>query len=175
VPADHKWFARVVIGSAFVSALGALDPSRGLFSLLRPGATGGALRETRRVNMFGAPFTARSERNIKFRVSRRPLMRLLLGTVAAAGSLALAIAAFAQSTPAPATAVPAQSNPSPAVPVPLGKRLACQTASQGLKGQEQRDQMQLCVAQAQLDCLKQAIDQKIVGPQRRDFVRSCMQ
>jgi hypothetical protein len=102
-------------------------------------------------------------------------MRLLLGTVAAAGSLALAIAAFAQSAPTPATAVPAQSNPSPAVPVPLGKRLACQTASQGLKGQEQRDQMQLCVAQAQLDCLKQAIDQKIVGPQRRDFVRSCMQ
>jgi hypothetical protein len=102
-------------------------------------------------------------------------MRLLLGTVAAAGSLALAIAAFAQSTPTPATAVPAQSNPSPAVPVPLGKRLACQSASHGLQGQEQRDQMQLCVAQAQLDCLKQAIDQKIVGPQRRDFVRSCMQ
>jgi|SRR5450432_1999338 hypothetical protein len=123
----------------------------------------------------GAPFTARSERNIKFRVSREPIMRLLLGTVAAAGSLALAIAAFAQSTPTPATAVPAQSNPSPAVPVPMGKRFACQTASQGLKGQERQDQVQLCVAQAHLDCLKQAIDQKIVGPQRKDFVRSCAQ
>jgi hypothetical protein len=33
--------------------------------------------------------------------------------------------------------------------------------------------MQLCMAQARLDCLKQAIDQKIVGPQRRDFVKSC--
>jgi hypothetical protein len=102
-------------------------------------------------------------------------MRLLLGTVVAAGSLALAIAALAQSTPTPATAVPVQSNPSPAVPVPIGKRFACQTTSQGLNGQEQRDQVQLCVAQAHLDCLKQAIDQKIVGPQRKDFVKSCVQ
>jgi hypothetical protein len=31
---------------------------------------GGALRETRRVSMSGAPFTARSERTIKFGVSR---------------------------------------------------------------------------------------------------------
>ena len=102
-------------------------------------------------------------------------MKLLLGTVAAVGSLALAIAAFAQSMPAPATAVPVQSNHSPAEPVPLGKRFACQTASQGLKGQEQRDQVQLCVAQAHLDCLKQAIDQKIVGPERKDFLKSCVQ
>jgi hypothetical protein len=102
-------------------------------------------------------------------------MRLLLGAVAVAGSLALAIAAFAQSTPTPAPAVPAQSNPSPAVPIPMGKRFACQTASQGLKGQERRDQVQLCVAQAHLDCLKQAIDQQIVGPQRKDFLKNCVQ
>ncbi len=35
--------------------------------------------------------------------------------------------------------------------------------------------MQLCMAQARLDCLKQAIDQKIVGPQRKEFVKSCAQ
>jgi hypothetical protein len=44
-----------------------------------------------------------------------------------------------------------------------------------MRGQEQRDLMQLCMAQAHLDCLKQAIDQKIVGPQRKDFVKSCAQ
>ena len=33
--------------------------------------------------------------------------------------------------------------------------------------------MQLCMAQAHLDCLKQAIDQKIVGPQRKEFVKNC--
>jgi Spy/CpxP family protein refolding chaperone len=98
-------------------------------------------------------------------------MRLLLSATLAAGSLVFAIAALAQSTTS--TAVPV--NPAPAVPVSGGKRFACQAASQGFKGQEQKDQMQLCMAQARLDCLKQAIDQKIIGPQRRDFVKNCVQ
>ena len=109
-------------------------------------------------------------------------MRLPLSAIVAAGSLVFAAAAFAQSatpaaTPTPATtstpAVPV--NPAAAVPVPTGKRFACQAASQPFKGQERQDQMQLCMAQARLDCLKQAIDQKIVGPQRKDFVKSCVQ
>jgi hypothetical protein len=29
------------------------------------------------------------------------------------------------------------------------------------------------MAEARLDCLKQAVDQKIVGPQRKDFLKSC--
>jgi hypothetical protein len=99
-------------------------------------------------------------------------MRLLLSAVVAVGSLLFAIAAVAQST----TSTPAVPvNPAPAVPVASGKRFACVTASQGFKGQEQKDQMQLCMEQARLDCLKQAIDQKIVGPQRKDFVKSCVQ
>jgi hypothetical protein len=35
--------------------------------------------------------------------------------------------------------------------------------------------MQLCMMQARLDCLKQAIDQKIVGQQRKDFLNTCME
>ena len=96
-------------------------------------------------------------------------MRFLLSAIVATGSLLIAIAAFAQSTTTPA--VPANS--AVAVPVASGKRFACKTASQGFKDQEQKDQMQLCMAQARLDCLKQAIDQKIVGLQRKDFVKSC--
>jgi parvulin-like peptidyl-prolyl isomerase len=91
-------------------------------------------------------------------------MRLLFSAIVAAVFVVFAAATFAQSTSAPA-----------AVPLAIGKRMACQTTSQGMKGQEQRDQMQLCMAQARLDCLKQAIDQKIVGPQRKEFVESCMQ
>lgn len=102
-------------------------------------------------------------------------MRLLFSAIVAATAVTFAPAAFAQSEPPAATAVPAQANPAAAVPIPSGKRFACQTASQGMKGQEQRDQMQLCMAQAHLDCLKQAIAQKIVGPQRKDFVKSCVQ
>jgi len=97
----------------------------------------------------------------------------LLRVMIAAGSLSLASAALAQSTSAPPAANPtpnAQAAPAAA----SGKRSACQTAAQGMKGQERQDQMQLCVAQAHLDCLKQAIDQKVVGQPRKDFMKSCM-
>jgi hypothetical protein len=97
-------------------------------------------------------------------------MRLLLNSVVVVGLLTLATAVFAQST---TTTPAAPVNSAPAAPVATSKRFACQTASQGFKGQDQRDQMQLCIAQAHLDCLKQAIDQKIVGPQRKEFLKSC--
>jgi hypothetical protein len=95
---------------------------------------------------------------------------LLQNLIVAAGLVALATAVFAQSDAVMPTA---PVNPQPAEPVATSKRLACRTASQAFKGQEQRDQMQLCMAQARLDCLKQAIDQKIVGPQRKEFLKSC--
>ena len=84
-------------------------------------------------------------------------------------SLLFSVAAYAQTTPAPAAA------PAPSIAAPSAgtKRSACQTSTAALKGQDKRDQMQLCMAQAHIDCLKQAIDQKIVGPQRKDFVRTC--
>jgi hypothetical protein len=101
-----------------------------------------------------------------------------ISVAAAIVSLAVAATAYAQSPSAPvatdsATPATATSATAAAVPVPSGKRFACHTASQGLKGQDQRDQMQLCMAQARIDCLKQAIDQKIVGPPRKDFVKTC--
>jgi hypothetical protein len=101
-------------------------------------------------------------------------MKLPVIAIVSAGSILFSIAAFAQSAPAPAPAAPVQTNSAAAVPVPSGKRMACQTASQALKGQDRQDQIQLCMAQARLDCLKQAIDQKIVGPQRKDFVTTCL-
>ena len=87
--------------------------------------------------------------------------------------------AVAQTTP-PA---PPPGPPSATVPVPratatglVGKRLTCRQdmGAKGLRGQDLRDQTQLCVAQGQIDCLKQAIDQRIVGPQRKDFMKTCM-
>ncbi|MGY3441968.1 MULTISPECIES: hypothetical protein [unclassified Bradyrhizobium] len=104
-------------------------------------------------------------------------MKRLVVALVSAGSLLVSVAAFAQSTSAPApaaapAAAPAQESVA-AAPVPGAKRAACQSAAKALKGQDRHDQMQLCMAQAHLDCLKQAIDQKIVGPQRKDFVKSC--
>jgi len=79
--------------------------------------------------------------------------------------------AWAQTAP---PAAPAQGNAAPQVSSGGGKRAACQAAAQSAQGQERRDQMQLCLAQARVDCLKQAIDQKVIGSQRRDFVRNCV-
>ena len=100
-------------------------------------------------------------------------MRISLAAIAA--SLAIAATAYAQAPITPAATDPATAAPAAAVPVPSSKRFACRTASQGLQGQERQDQMQLCMAQARIDCLKQAIDQKIVGRERKEFVKSCME
>ena len=102
-------------------------------------------------------------------------MRLLFHSVRVAASLVLAPAAFAQTAPVSAPAVAEPADSAVAVPVALGKRMACLDASQSKQGQDKKDQMQLCMEQARLDCLKQAIEQKIVGPQRKDFVKSCME
>jgi hypothetical protein len=99
-------------------------------------------------------------------------MSFQLRSIAAIGSLVLVTAAFAQSTTTPPPLVTAP-NADPLTPVAMSGRLACQASSQKYTGQDKRDQMQLCMAQAHLDCLKQAIDQKMVGPQRKDFVKSC--
>ena len=98
-------------------------------------------------------------------------MRRLNSAIIAVVLASWTAASFAQSTTAPAV----QSTTAPAAPVPSGKRMACREATQALTGQARRDQMQLCLAQARLDCLKQAIDQKIVGPERKDFVKNCAQ
>lgn len=113
------------------------------------------------------------------------IMRVLAAAIVA-GSLALATVAtsvaLAQSTSAPAPTGSAATPPAAAAPAapaatatpsPGAKKLACQTASEAMKGQARKDQMQLCMLQARLDCLKQAIDQNLVGPQRADFVKSC--
>jgi psiF repeat len=100
-------------------------------------------------------------------------MRISLAAIAA--SLAIAATAYAQAPSTPAATDPATAAPAAAVPVPSSKRFACHTAAQGLQGQDRRDQIQLCVAQARVDCLKQAIEQKIVGQERKAFVKSCVE
>ena len=100
-------------------------------------------------------------------------MRISLAAIAA--SLAIAATAYAQAPATPAATDAATAAPAAAVPVASSKRFACRTAAQGLQGQERHDHMQLCVAQARIDCLKQAIDQKIVGRERKEFVKSCVE
>nr|WP_027575886.1 hypothetical protein [Bradyrhizobium sp. WSM1743] len=85
----------------------------------------------------------------------------------AASLLCLIVApVFAQTTPSAA--------PTATVPVPATKRVTCLATTQSLKGQDKRDQLQLCMAQARFDCLKQAIDQKVVGEPRKAFIKTCV-
>ncbi|MBB4370098.1 hypothetical protein GGD63_002891 [Bradyrhizobium sp. cir1] len=60
------------------------------------------------------------------------------------------------------------------VPVPATKRVTCLATTASLNGQDKRDQLQLCMAQARVDCLKQAIDQKVVGEPRKSFIKTCV-
>lgn len=108
-------------------------------------------------------------------------MKYFLSAMMAAGWLCLAVAALAQSTSTPAAsptpvpaAAPTTGGAATGGGAAGGKRGDCLVAVQGKKGQDRQDQMQLCMAQGHLDCLKQAIDQKVVGAQRKDFIKNCM-
>ncbi|MCK1474465.1 hypothetical protein IVB27_06460 [Bradyrhizobium sp. 197] len=93
-------------------------------------------------------------------------MKLSFAAVAAGLVCLIIVPVFAQTAP-PAT----QTAP---VPVPATKRVTCLSSTQNMKGQDKRDQMQLCMAQARVDCLKQAIDQKVVGEIRKSFIKTCV-
>jgi hypothetical protein len=96
-------------------------------------------------------------------------------TVVAIGAMASTFApVYSQTPPASPSSSPPAAAEQAAPTAAASKRTACQTSNQLLKGQDKRDQIQLCMAQARLDCLKEAIDKKVVGSQRRDFVKSCV-
>jgi hypothetical protein len=61
-------------------------------------------------------------------------------------------------------------------PTRSAKAMACrkQQQAQGVRGPDLQDAVQVCVAEAHLDCLKQAIAAKTRGPQRRSFIENCM-
>jgi hypothetical protein len=72
---------------------------------------------------------------------------------------------------------PPGAEPAPAPsPNTSNRRADCRQKlrQQGLRGAELRDQVQLCLADARKQCLKDAIDQKVTGAQRREFVKNCM-
>jgi hypothetical protein len=48
-----------------------------------------------------------------------------------------------------------------------------QAQEKGLRGQAARDAMQICVEEQRVACTKEAVDKKIVGEARREFIRAC--
>ncbi|ACI92538.1 conserved hypothetical protein [Afipia carboxidovorans OM5] len=116
----------------------------------------------------------------------------IITPVVYAGLLAVSIyAALAQTSPIQYTAsVPDQAPTKLAYAAPndgttratkpavrVGKREACRqkiASNKQLRPREARDRMQLCVAEARVDCLRQAIDRHVLPSQRRLYVKSCV-
>jgi subtilisin family serine protease len=57
------------------------------------------------------------------------------------------------------------------------KRQACRQAGadQGVAASEMADYVDVCVSEARLACLKQAVAHKVPAPERRDFLNRCLQ
>ena len=99
-------------------------------------------------------------------------MRLIVIAAVLAGFTTAAAAQTAPApAPAPSAAPPAASN----VPAPSTPPADCrgQAQSKGLRGQAARDAIQGCVEEQRLACVKEAVEKKIVGEHRREFVRTC--
>jgi hypothetical protein len=93
-------------------------------------------------------------------------------SVAATGVVAVALLA---STVAPAwSQTPAAGQAAPAAGGT--KREACKMDAKSQTGakQDKIDDYQVCLVQARLDCLKEAIAKKIVGSARKDYVKTCI-
>ena len=95
-----------------------------------------------------------------------------------AGALTVMASAFAPAYSQTRPASPPSASPSGAAAgqgAPT-KREACKVDAKSLRGasQDRVDQYQLCMAQARTDCLKDAIARKIVGAERKEFVKTCI-
>ena len=79
----------------------------------------------------------------------------------------------ALSQPAAETDRTGDETPSAAV---QKKRVECRQAGmgQGMRGPDLADHVLICVQEARLSCLKQAVQQKIRGVERVNFIDKCL-
>ena len=97
------------------------------------------------------------------------------GAVPPAGNLT--ISGIAPSAPAPpVTPAPAATEGDESPAAIEKKRQACgqDAAARGVGASEMPDYISVCVSEARLACLKQAVAQKVRGPGRRDFMNRCL-
>jgi hypothetical protein len=99
-------------------------------------------------------------------------MRMLMAAAVASIVLSAANPSFAQQNP-PSGAEESKQGASPGV---RAKRQACRQEGQGKgqRGADLQDYVVVCVAEARLTCLKQAVADKVRGQARRDFINKCL-
>ena len=100
-------------------------------------------------------------------------MRLVVICSLTALLLVGAHSAFSQQPPA---AVPDDAIENSARAAVQKRRVDCRQAGQklGLSGPDLIDHVAVCVQEARLTCLKQAIQQKVRGAERTDFISKCL-
>jgi len=94
------------------------------------------------------------------------------GAVSPAGKLTISGIA----PPAPPVALSPATEPDESPATIEKKRQACgqDAASRGVQASEMPDYIAVCIGEARLACLKQAVAQKVRGPGRRDFMSRCL-
>jgi hypothetical protein len=113
-------------------------------------------------------------------------MKRLILIALTASMLAVSGASLAQtpaqpapdaSTPAPEGAppakAPARAKAAPSPGEALRRKACRRQVDQSLKGPDLNDAMQICMAEARLNCLKQAVGDKVRGKKREAFMSSC--
>jgi hypothetical protein len=110
--------------------------------------------------------------------------------VTALAIVGFAFAAYAQQSPPPDTAPPPAPPPAgaPEAPPPGGRPPAAANVPQpntpqvdcrararekGLRGPAVRDEVTICREEQRLACVKEAVERKIAGEARREFIRNC--
>lgn len=86
-------------------------------------------------------------------------------------------AAQKQAEPDPDESATEEGKPAAGKAAPLaGKRAACRDEAKAkrLRGMERADSIQLCVAEARVECVKQAIAKKTPLSERKAFLKTCM-
>ena len=107
-------------------------------------------------------------------------MRAILATMTLVGFTLSAAAqtpppAPAPASPPPGAAAPASPPPPSALPAPSVPPVDCraQAQSKGLRGEELRDSVAVCVQEQRLACIKDAVAKKVVGKERHEFMQTC--
>ena len=155
---------------------GLVDPYRALHALEAKAVAGRALPETTASANPGATMAPKPPPGAAALISGAPAGPIgpatppapKTGAIPPAGKLT--VSGMAPSA-APAAA---EADESPATVEK--KRQACSqdAAAKGVRASEMPDYIAVCVGEARLACLKQAVAQKVHGPGRREFMNRCL-
>jgi Subtilase family len=159
---------------------GLVDPYRALHALEAKAVAGRGLPETTASANPSATITAKPPPGAAALISGAPAGPIgpaappapRTGAVPSSGKLTVTgIAPSAPAAPAPAAI---EGDESPATVEKKRQECSQDAAARGVRAPELPDYIAVCVGEARLACLKQAVAQKVRGTGRREFMNRCL-